>query len=186
MNKLSKTRLIILTISIIVVGILIDQITKYIFHSLYLKGSLPIYFFGKVGFTFVENFGGAWSIFSNWEHKNIIFFILTILGIPFFAVMLYLARKKSLIGIIGFCGAISGTLGNAIDRLFRSKEIFYTGGVRDFISVGSWFPVFNVADMLLVCGVICVVLALFFFDDDCLFANFFKKHKAKLDENNNK
>ncbi|MDD4832927.1 MAG: signal peptidase II, partial [Clostridia bacterium] len=54
------------------------------------------------------------------------------------------------------------------------------GGVRDFISVGNWFPVFNIADSLLTCGIACVILAMIFFDDDALI----KTHKKlKAEEN---
>jgi signal peptidase II len=55
---------------------------------------------------------------------------------------------------------LSGTLGNMIDRVFR-------GGVIDFLSFrfGTYaFPVFNVADSLLVVGVILLIIALFFTD----------------------
>ncbi len=48
---------------------------------------------------------------------------------------------------------IGGAAGNTIDRLRR-------GVVIDFIDVG-WWPVFNLADVAIVCGGVAVVLILF-------------------------
>lgn len=47
---------------------------------------------------------------------------------------------------------IAGALGNTIDRIFLS-------GVRDFIFIGNRFPVFNIADILLTCGIILVIIS---------------------------
>ena len=41
---------------------------------------------------------------------------------------------------------MAGTIGNLVDRM-----IF--GWVRDFIFVGSWFPIFNIADICLNVGI---------------------------------
>jgi len=174
MNKWSTKKLLIVVFSIIIGGIILDQVSKIYFES--IKSALPIYFFADVGFVWTENFGGAWSVLSG---KTVFFFIITVIGLPLFGILLYFSRKKSVIGIIGFAAAISGTIGNAIDRLTRGVE-FYSGGVRDFLSVGSWFPVFNIADCLLTCGIACVILAMIFFDDDALL----KTHKKlKAEEN---
>ena len=44
-----------------------------------------------------------------------------------------------------------GSMGNIADRLFREGEGFLGGAVVDFIDV-QWWPVWNVADMGIVCG----------------------------------
>jgi signal peptidase II len=46
-----------------------------------------------------------------------------------------------------------GALGNLADRAFRAGDGFMGGAVIDFIDV-QWWPVWNVADMALVFGVI--------------------------------
>ena len=46
-----------------------------------------------------------------------------------------------------------GALGNLADRAFRADDGFMSGAVIDFIDV-QWWPVWNVADMALVFGVI--------------------------------
>jgi signal peptidase II len=58
------------------------------------------------------------------------------------------ARAATLAVILG------GALGNLIDRVFRGDS-FLSGEVVDFIDV-SWYAVFNVADIFVVCG--CLVL----------------------------
>lgn len=52
---------------------------------------------------------------------------------------------------VGFASAFAGALGNVVDRVTH-------GYVVDFIHVKRW-PVFNVADVLVVCGLALVVLA---------------------------
>jgi signal peptidase II len=53
---------------------------------------------------------------------------------------------------------IGGALGNVIDRVARSDGGFLDGAVVDFIDL-QWWPVFNVADMAVVCGGILLVWA---------------------------
>ena len=50
-----------------------------------------------------------------------------------------------------------GALGNLGDRAFRSGDGFMGGAVVDFVDL-QWWPVFNVADMALVCGVVLLLL----------------------------
>ncbi len=53
-----------------------------------------------------------------------------------------------------------GVLGNFLDRLFRAKEGLLSGGVVDFIDPG-WFPIFNIADSVIVCGVALIIFLSF-------------------------
>lgn len=48
---------------------------------------------------------------------------------------------------------LGGALGNLWDRIFQAESGWLSGHVTDFIDV-SWFAVFNVADMFVVCGAI--------------------------------
>lgn len=176
MNNLTKKQRITLTLAILGFGILIDQFTKFLFQALNAMDKLPMYIFSDVGFVYIENAGGAWGMLSG---QNVVFFIITVVGIPLFFLLLYIARMRSLIGYIGYSMIISGTLGNAIDRLCRGAT-FYSGKVRDFISIGSWFPYFNVADMLLVFGCILVILGILYFDHDSVIKSIKIEKEAKL------
>lgn len=62
------------------------------------------------------------------------------------------ARAAILAAILG------GAFGNLIDRVVRADDGFLSGHVVDFIDV-TWYAVFNVADMFVVCG--CIVLVLY-------------------------
>ena len=52
---------------------------------------------------------------------------------------------------------IAGALGNVIDRVFRGSS-WLDGAVVDFIDL-QWWPVFNVADMGIVCGAILLAVS---------------------------
>jgi signal peptidase II len=47
---------------------------------------------------------------------------------------------------------IGGAIGNLVDRIFRAST-WLDGAVVDFIDL-QWWPVFNVADMAIVCGAV--------------------------------
>ncbi len=76
------------------------------------------------------------------------------------------SRSRGLHVALGM--VLAGSLGNAYDRLFGQVRLpgeaaVRTGQVRDFIDVNLYFmrwPVFNVADVLLVVGVFLIVLHL--------------------------
>ena len=61
------------------------------------------------------------------------------------------SRKEGMLVNVAFASAVAGALGNIVDRLTH-------GYVVDFIHVKRW-PVFNVADILVVVGIALVVLA---------------------------
>ena len=60
--------------------------------------------------------------------------------------------------VVVLATVLGGAIGNLIDRIFRADDGLLSGAVIDFIDV-SWWAVFNVADIFVVCGLI--VFALF-------------------------
>ncbi len=64
---------------------------------------------------------------------------------------------------------LSGAIGNVIDR-------FTVGHVTDFISVGT-FPVFNIADASITCGVIVLIIGVWIAEVDE------RKKKLRIQEN---
>ena len=52
---------------------------------------------------------------------------------------------------------IGGAIGNLIDRVVRSESGFLRGSVVDFVDL-QWFPIWNVADAAITCGVIGLLL----------------------------
>lgn len=154
---------------IIVIGIVFDQLSKTFMESWlnYSDGrSETINVLGQwLTFHFVLNSGSSFGLMKG---ANILFFIVTILGVPALSIwLIFFSKKTSMAGKIGLAMAISGAIGNAIDRAFLGDG-FFNGKVRDFISVES-FAVFNVADSLLCVGVGLLFLSMMFFDNDAIF-----------------
>ena len=119
----------------IIILILLDQTSKYIFYdNAFLENTQ----------LFEPSFNTG---ISRSLPMNIILVIMLTIIISVFIIIWY---KKNYIWKRATIFLIWWTLGNLIDRI-------YLGGVRDFLSFGS-FPVFNIADAFLTCGVarICI------------------------------
>ena len=101
--------------------------------------------------TYVENPGGAWSILSSNT------FLLTIISaIVLIGLNIYLSKKEkySKLEIISYGLIMPGVLGNFIDRLINNAVIDYL----DFKIFNYNFPIFNFADILIVCGIAIMML----------------------------
>ena len=141
------TTIIILSL----IFLIIDQITKIlVIKFLPLSGSIEII---KNFFYIIptNNTGAAFSILIGQR----IFLILITITILIFLIQ-YIKKNKieRKLDIISFSFIIGGSLGNLIDRIIR-------GSVIDFISLklGNYnFPIFNIADTLIVVGVILLLL----------------------------
>lgn len=130
---MKRKRLIASLFTILLIGI--DQLTKYFFYNQEIWSQL----------FFLEpllNDG-----ISRWmSMPMVVIFAVSIICIWLF---IYLFHKKYFT-VLDFSLLLAGTVWNLIDRI-------WLGGVRDFLSFGS-FPVFNIADAFLTCGVawICI------------------------------
>lgn len=158
-------------LAVIVASIVIDQLTKYLIFDQLLGGvtgkSVPV--LGKfLQFSSVLNSGAAFGM-GNSQASDIVFFVVTVVGIPLFCYLLLRSRTRSVLSQVSFALIIGGTIGNAIDRGFYATEgTFFSGKVRDFISFSIFPPVFNFADMCLTIGVFMAIAAIIYFDPDSL------------------
>jgi len=164
----------LLWISALVVGL--DQLTKAaVLHFMVKHQSIPI--LGDwLKFTFTENPGMAFGIqFGPRGTVTVLAVGATLLVIYYMYQVRngYLPYRASLAFILG------GALGNIIDRVFYGVFLGYgdlfTGRVVDFIHVSLWegfipemvpflggaymelFPIWNVADMAIVLGVVGIL-----------------------------
>lgn len=119
---------------LILILLLIDRGTKYVFYDLKIGESL---FF----LTPVFNKGISRGIAID----QTLIWIISIVGIWFFS---FLYCKKTISTRV-FLLLMAGTIGNFVDRVFL-------GGVRDFVSLGT-SPVFNIADCYLTFAVIFLI-----------------------------
>jgi signal peptidase II len=69
-----------------------------------------------------------------------------------------LRRGGSTLGAVATGMVIGGAAGNVADRLFRAEDGLLSGPVVDFIDF-QWWPIFNVADIGIVCGGLLLLVA---------------------------
>ena len=104
-----------------------------------------------IRFTYVENRGAAFGLLQ----EQTTFFILV--GVTVIGVILYSFRqmpRPSIILTVALGLQLGGAIGNLIDRV-------RFGYVVDFMDLSVW-PVFNVADSAIVCGVVGLAYTLAF------------------------
>lgn len=139
-------------IGVIVAVILCDQWLKY-----WVVQHIPL---GATRFqnplidlTYLQNRGAAWSILSG---KRWFLIALTLIITVVLAYFLMKANNAWL--IMGLSLAIGGALGNFIDRI-------RLGYVVDMFQLECFdFPIFNLADVALFCGVCCLFIYLIYSD----------------------
>ncbi|WP_414172235.1 signal peptidase II [Clavibacter tessellarius] len=70
-------------------------------------------------------------------------------------------HRVSTLQVLLLTAVLAGALGNLFDRITRAEDGPLSGHVVDFIAV-EWFAVFNVADILTVCGMIAWAVTMVF------------------------
>ena len=146
-----------LWMSIFAAGIVaVDQFTKFVvLENIALYEKVP-FLPGFIGFTYVQNTGGAWSLFSGMMWLFVLVFaVLTVL-----IFVEYFWKRMPFTKFERWCIAAiyGGGLGNIIDRV-------RLGYVVDMIETEFiTFPVFNVADCFITCGSIALIVSLIFFN----------------------
>lgn len=139
-------------LTIAMVTLVVDQITKSILGNLIKLGTTKQIIKNFFYITTVHNDGAAWGIFSN---QSIIIIIGTI--ISFFIIYKFIyGFKKNTRNNIAFGLILGGLAGNLCDRLFLG----YVRDFLDFIIFKYDFPVFNIADVAIVTGVILLIIAI--------------------------
>ncbi len=138
--------------TITLIGIIIDQVTKYIvkanMHLLEKIIVIPNFF----SISYVENSGAAFSILE----RDSYLLIFISLGVLLYLVNYINKEEKHLnllystsLGMI-----LGGIVGNLVDRILYHE-------VTDFLAFKIFnynFPVFNFADVLIVVGVIILIV----------------------------
>ena len=186
MNQRKTTKLstfCLVYLAVIVACVVVDQLTKFLVYDTLLQGGngKSVKIIGTfLQFAPVLNRGAAFGM-GNSQASDIVFFIVTVVGIPAFCYLLLRSRTRSLMSQIAFAIIIGGTIGNAIDRGFYATEgTFFSGGVRDFISFSIFPPVFNVADFCLTVGVFMAIASIVYFDPDSLVKLLQEENAQKL------
>jgi signal peptidase II len=134
----------------------LDQWTKFLAEA-NLDPDEPVRILGGLVYlSLTWNSGAAFSLGTGYT------WIFTIVASAVVVFLIVLSRRivypawSIAIGLV-----LGGAAGNLIDRYFR-EPAFARGHVVDFISVfaprAEVFPIFNIADSALCCGVVLIVL----------------------------
>ena len=136
---------------IIVVGIALDQLTKYLTVTLLeLYETFPI-IEGVIHFTRVHNTGAA---FGSMKDARWIFMIVSTVMILVMLAYLYFGHASNRLYEVSIAMVISGGIGNMIDRI----ALGYVVDFIDFRLIN--FAVFNGADSFVCVGAGLLILAL--------------------------
>ena len=144
--------------SLILFIFLLDRISK----NLIIKkseeiGSGQIYSSKFINFELVYNKGIAFGLFSldegfAYQSISMLIIIVTI-------ILIYFITKSRGFERFGFILILGGALGNLFDRIFyKAVPDFIDLHVNDF----HWF-IFNIADIFITFGIICLILVEIFF-----------------------
>lgn len=151
MAKAGRRTRITLFLVMAAVAVILDQIVKaWVRSALPKTGDTAPFIPGVLRLLHVENTGAA---FSMGEGKG--FFFVAIAVAIFILALLSVWKEELSVPFALALGAVAGGgIGNMIDRLIQ-------GSVTDFFATQFMdFPVFNVADIFVTLGVICVLICL--------------------------
>lgn len=147
---LASRRRILLVVAVVVV--VVDQVSKW--WALRTLDDRTID--GPLGsaLRLVYNTGSAFSLGSGFGP------LFGALAVLVAIAMFWIVRNvEHRVVVVGLGMVQGGAIGNVIDRTFRDGEGGVLGGaVIDFLEVGDWWPVFNIADAAIVVGGVIVVL----------------------------
>lgn len=149
--------------SIILVGIFLDQLTKFlVFKFMTIGQSIPL-IKGFLHITYQTNDGAAFGMMDS-PGTRWIFMSLSAVAIVLFTLYLYLGNADSMLTGISLGMIISGGIGNMIDRFglgFYVNPLTGMGEVIDFIDFcGIWNAIFNGADSFVCVGAGLLILAM--------------------------
>ncbi len=141
----------ILPISLLLV--VIDQIVKIlVINKMALQQSIIVInnFFN---ITYVKNTGAAWSILSG---NVLLLIMISIIALGVIYYCLIKGKELKKIDIVSYSMLIGGIIGNLIDRVVHGYVIDYL----DFKIFNYNFPIFNIADTLIVISIIIIGISL--------------------------
>ena len=153
MNKFFSKKIILYFVTVFFI-FLADRISKlYILSILENLGIVNININSYLNFILVWNSGIGFGLFS--FDKPVIYNSITFFIAIINLIIIYLIFKSKDIRAYFFLIILGGSIGNLFDRIYYSA-------VPDFIDISykgyHWF-VFNVADIFISLGIICLIFA---------------------------
>lgn len=140
---LARRRSAAIILAVAAASVLLDQIAKSIAERALSDGPIDLIFGARLVLTY--NSGAAFSVGGD---NTALLKVIVPVVIVALVVYAFWARHRPLQAVT-FGLIIGGAAGNLFDRLFRDNG----GRVIDYIEAFRWYPVFNVADISLFCGI---------------------------------
>jgi len=156
MRKDRKIKILVVLIPILILAL--DQLTKQLITRTMELGQSNRIIRNFLYITYHRNSGAAFGLLQG---QMLFFYIVT--AIVVIAIVLWLIKldcKKEPILAIALAMILGGALGNFVDRIMYQAVI-------DFIHTVWWgnsFPIFNVADIALVCGALLMAIDVLILD----------------------
>ncbi len=149
-----KINKLIIGFVFLVICFALDRFSKiYILNILNNEGQVNFYINQYLNIYLVWNTGIGFGLFSS--ENNIFYNLLTVIIVIINIVILYFAFIETKIKSLFLMVILGGSLGNLFDR-------FYYRAVPDFIDLNyagyHWF-IFNVADIFITIGILCLILS---------------------------
>ena len=147
---LTGNRKIIIFLVTIFLVIAIDQVSKSLVAALMEPGSSLTLIPHVIRITYTRNTGAAFGLFAG--SGQIVFWsaLVVVMLMLFWFYRSY--QQTNVWWFVALGLLIGGAVGNLADRILR-------GRVVDFFDLG-WWPVFNVADLAIVTGVIMFIVVI--------------------------
>jgi len=139
---------VVLFWGVALIVLVLDQVSKILLQSYLEVGESITVIGGLFDLTHVRNPGAAFGFFPYHTVFFIAVTVIIVLLIIYYHFHLPAEAKNLHFSLALLMG---GAVGNLIDRIS-------TGYVVDFLSLSFWPPVFNVADVAIVAGIVSFVL----------------------------
>lgn len=137
---------------IIILGLLIDRLSKNWALNYLSKGNEVVVIKNFFSFSYLENRGAAFGIFQN---KVLLLSVVTIIIIVAMIYYVFKFKPSSKVLRISFALIISGGIGNLYDRIaYKFVVDFILWHYKDVY----YYPTFNVADIMTVVGTILLAI----------------------------
>lgn len=152
----NKEKVLVTTIIVVIV---LDKITKHIVKNSFYLGESRKVIGNFFRFTYIENTGIAFGLFSDWVHplKMIVLLLLSIVAL-YFIITIYIKSERKWFTQISFGLILGGAFGNIFDRVAFGKVVdFLDFGIKSY----RW-PFFNIADSAITIGVIIFTVTTIF------------------------
>ena len=148
MSELQKRYTFLLIVTLIIM--IVDQWTKHYIHTTFLLSEEKVLIKDYFSITYVRNKGAAFGFLHDAHEAFRKKFFLAIAPLAMGLILYFIKTvENSKLEVFSYSMVFSGALGNYVDRLRY-------GYVVDFLDIHieriyEW-PVFNVADISIVCG----------------------------------